>query len=196
MIETGRAVPPDLVFHKCLIGFGGEQVETVIFGLQFRFKTVQAPAVPRQVSNRESGIIVTEQGVKLIPLDFQVEFLCACRIILLLCCIAVQSVVSVGVDGLKQTVPDFLARFFVVIGHGQQPLALDPSLGKEGNPFFFVKFVIHVSVTRVLHIACNRIITHGSFCQADQDPVSLLRLQPYPEFLLVISKIQFQHGFT
>ena len=133
MIEAGGPFSPDLVPHIGLVGLAHKGVVFIAVDLQFRFQPGEVPVVPGKFGNGQAGRVVAEQGVEFVPFDLGVQLLCARRIVALLGPVAVEQIVPVRIDGLVYAGPPIRGLFGAVIGHGEQPLALDLPLGIEGH---------------------------------------------------------------
>ena len=85
--------------------------------------------------------------------------------------VAVEGVVGVGVDHLEEALVAHARAFVGVVGHGQQPLALDLPLGEEGDPAVFVEVFVDGRIG-ALQMAGHGIVAGRPFGQADEDPVA------------------------
>ena len=133
-----------------------------------RLEAGQAAVVPREIGVIQQGVEITEQGVEVVPLQLEVELLPAGGFVALPAGISVDGIVGIRLDGAEQA--GITLAPGGVVGHGEQPLPLDASLGEEGHAPLLVE-PLAPALRQRLSLATQGVVADGSFRHAHQDPV-------------------------
>ena len=98
--------------------------------------------------------------------------------------VAVEEVVLVGIDCLVQSpgVAALVSR--AVVGDREEPFALEPALGVEGDPSVLGELALAALGAEVLHVSLHCVVAQRPFGKADHDPVADLRRDPGAHLLL------------
>ena len=130
---------------------------------------------------RQTGIVVTEQGVELGTLDFQVKLVLARCVIALLRAVAIQRVVLVRIYGAEQALAAVIG-LVAVEGHGQQPFAQHTALGIQADLTICVAAVFDTAFQRLV-VVLEGVVTGAALGESHHHPVACARLEPGAQLL-------------
>ena len=126
-----------LLTEEEFIGFGDKGSRFYIAASIGSLDSREASRIVTQLCLVQPCSVVTKEEGEGLIFDLEIELFGTRRLAALLAGIIVEGVVGIRIDLIKELAIPSLAS--TIIRHGQQPLTLDASFGKEGNPALGIK---------------------------------------------------------
>ncbi len=142
-----------------------------------------------------AGTHVAEECIGLIFFQLDIDIAGTGGFVLLVGGIPVERVVGVRVDDLVQAIA-VEVLLVGVVGHGQEPLALDRALGEELHSAVIVVVFVDAGFFQADLVAGEVIVANCSFRETDQDPVARGGFEPLSNFVTAIGKLYSENCFS
>ena len=185
-VETRGSIAAQLVADEPLVRLGREGAESQPIALVLGLEAREAAAVASQLRHGHAGVVVPEQRVELGALELEVELAARWGGVILLVSAPVERVVLLRVDLLSERLGLPPVAPAGVVRHGQQPLALDPTLREQRRAPLVIPAILDVELLERLHVPRQRRVGQRALGQTDQHPVAILGLDPDVQLLFAI----------